>query len=529
MKASTDVSSDSVAAALVRAGELHREGRIGAAERLYRDVLRVEPGKGEALHGLGLVAQQAGDLEGATTLLRSATAAEPEAASFRSNLGNVLQMRGLLEEALIEYAAAARLRPASGAVWSNMGTALLGLGRVEEAVEAQRRAAALAPESAQVADNFGNALQAAGRLEEAVGWHRRSLALEDGAVEARGNLGLALAGLGRWSEALACFDDALLRAPENARIQLARAQLQLLLGDLSQGLANYEWRKRVVGERRRAGLPWRGQPLQPGETLVIDAEQGLGDTLQSLRFLPAVKARIGDGARLVIEVQGGLRRLAQGTGWSVVSMGEEMPEGEWHCAWMSLPLALGVDSIATEDAYLAAPKEASARIGRMATERGVLEADSERLQVGLIWAGNRSHARDRFRSVPFSTLAPLLALEGVTFHSLQLGEAERVGARGLIDWSGAIDDMADTAAIMARLDLVIGVDTAVVHLAGALGKRVWTMLPFWPDWRWGLEREDTVWYRTMRLFRQRSPGDWVGVVERIRAALKEEMSRRSGV
>jgi Tfp pilus assembly protein PilF len=479
------------------------------------------------------MAQQAGDLEGATLLLRAATDAEPEVGVFRSNLGNVLQMRGLLAEALEEYERAVRLSPESAPAWSNMGTALLGLGRLEEAGAAQRRAAELAPKSAQVADNFGNALQAAGRLEEAVAWHRRSLALEGASVEARGNLGLALAGLGRWDEALGCFNEALRLAPEHARIQLARAQLQLLLGDFRQGLANYEWRKRVLGEKRRAGRAWSGQEPGAGETLVIYAEQGLGDTLQCLRFLPQVKARIGDGAKLVVEVQAPLRRLVTETGWRVVVVGEEMPDYEWHCAWMSLPLVLGLvlglASIPEQGAYLSAPQEAFDRVERVAAEKGVLREGSDRLQVGLVWAGNRRHARDRFRSIALSRIEPVLAVAGVMFHSLQLGEEKPNGVRGMTDWSDAIEDMADTAAILTRLDLVIGVDTAVAHLAGALGKRVWTMLPFWPDWQWGLAREDTAWYPTMRLFRQTEPGNWAGVVERVRMALEEESARRRTV
>lgn len=504
--------------------EAHRHlgaGRLEQAERGYRQILRVDGRQAEALHGLGLVALRANNCLEAARLMRAAIALDLRADVYRTNLGNVLQMQGLLGEAVEEYERALVLRPDSVAALSNLGTALLGLGGAAEAVERLRRAAKLQPDSGQIWDNLGNALQALGgsdALEEAVSCHERALARMPEHADAHGNLGLALAGLGRWEAAGKSFEVGLTHDPGNARIQLARAQLQMLREDFLEGWANYEWRKRVHGERQQKGREWRGEEIAPGERLLVYAEQGLGDTVQFLRYLSLVEARIGRDAELILEVQEPMRRLAEEISSRAVGFGETPPDVDWHCSLMSLPLALEAGVMPAPATYLQVPEEPRRRIDD--AWEGDWSRGSE-LQVGLVWAGNRKHVRDRFRSIRLAELEPLLRLEGVRFHSLQLGEP----AEGLVDWSGNMGDMADTAAILERLDLAIGVDTAVVHLAGALGRRVWTMLPFWPDWRWGLEREDCLWYPTMRLFRQTEPGDWAGVMQRVRAALIAEAGR----
>lgn len=535
--ATTRTVPGAVQDALAEATAHHCAGRLGDAERLYREILRLGGRNAEALHGLGLVAQQVGNLPEAARLMRAAIGVDLRSAIYRSNLGNVLQMQGLLGEAVAEYERALVLLPDSAAALSNLGAALLLLDRAQEAETRLRRAAQLLPGSAQVLDNLGNALQALGRLEEAVACHEQALAIAPEHPQAHGNLGLALASLGRWDAAMSSFERALELDPENAGIHLARAQLELLLGDFARGLVHYEWRKRVHGRRRLKGREWSGEPIAPGETLLLYAEQGLGDTVQFLRFVPLVEARTG--AKTVLEVQEPMRRLALGVPGrrEVVAAGEALPEFGRHCSLMSLPLILFGDAteaktgsgpnpleLAGAVPYLSVPEEAARKAEGWIPRRQNDESDGT-LRVGLVWAGNPAHVRDRFRSIPFSLLDTLRTLEGVGFYSLQLGEAAANGAGKMADLSGVIEDMADTAALIDRLDLVIGVDSAVAHLAGALGRPVWTLLPFWPDWRWGLEREDCNWYPTMRLFRQRSPGDWDGVVEAVRAALLGEVRK----
>lgn len=518
----------------------HHAGRFPEAERVYLSVLALDAKNAEVLHLLGLLAQQAGDLECAAVRMRAAIALEPDRATYRSNLGNVLQMQRRLDEAVEEYECADRLRPEHGPTLSNLGMALQSLGRLEEAEACLRRAALLTPNSAQVQDNLGNLLQVLGRMDEAVDCHHQALRLNPANAETLGNLALAQQGSGRWRAAMESFDRALaIQQKEgalNGRIALGRAQLQLLLGDFEDGFRNYEIRKQAHGVRRLCGREWQGKSHSNGvgrdsenSLLYLYAEQGLGDTIQFLRYL--AQARSAFGGDVVLEVQEPLLALARELPdiRKVLRAGDAPPECEAHCSLMSLPLALresGMDwrtLMQSSDAGWAVPYLGVPGAARRKANATVQAGNG--LQVGLVWAGNPAHVRDRLRSLPFPLLGALLGVGAAQFYSLQIGPGATTDPR-LIDMRHAIDDMADTAALIERLDLVIGVDTAVVHLAGALGRPVWTLLPYSPDWRWGLERADCRWYPTMRLFRQSRPGDWAGVLEGVRIALEPEIQKK---
>jgi hypothetical protein len=258
---------------------------------------------------------------------------------------------------------------------------------------------------------------------------------------------------------------------------------------------------------------WRGEPIE-GKRILLHAEQGLGDTLQFLRYVPMVQAR---GGAVVLDVQGTLRRLAaQLPGLSVlISQGEA--GFDWQCPLMSLPLAFGttVDTIPADIPYLTIPEEAQQAAARR-------DWPEEGIRIGLVWSGNPKYVDDQSRSIPLTLFAQHVALEGAHLYSLQLGAAaEQIDNAGVpvTDLREAIGDMADTAALVQHLDLVITVDTAVAHLAGALGRRTWILLPFAPDWRWLTQRQDSPWYPTARLFRQPRPGDWDAVMANVREAL----------
>ena len=280
-------------------------------------------------------------------------------------------------------------------------------------------------------------------------------------------------------------------------------------------------RGRQATKRKLAQPQWKGEPLD-GARIVIPAEQGLGDTLQFLRYIPMVAAA---GGVVVLMVQERMRRLAArvpGVAELVVS-GEALPEFAWHCPLLSLALAFGttLETIPAEVPYLSVPEEALARLEELAT----VEWPEERLKVGVAWAGNQTFVGDRarYRSMPFEALRPLTEMAGVSLFSLQMGEAcaELEGVEGVTDLAPYVGDMADTAAQMARLDLVISVDTSVAHLAAGLGVATWVLLPFAAaDWRWLLERSDSPWYPTMRLFRQPRPGDWAAVVAEVCGELR---------
>jgi Flp pilus assembly protein TadD len=464
----------------------HQAGRLPEAERLYRQILALDPRHPDSLHLLGVLAHQTGHHEAAVEMIRQAIAGNGREPSFYSHLGLALQALGRMDEAAVHY-----------------GQAL-----------------ALNPNFAEAHNNLGNVLKAQGELEQAIASYERALALHPDYVDAHSNLGLSLQLLGRFDEASAQYERAVALNPEYAHARWNQALLQLLFGDFALGLRNYEWRWQAANKPRSLKQPqWHGEPLN-GARILLDVEQGLGDTLQFLRYLPMVQAA---GGSVVFGIPANLHRLAaELPGFAHLgTSGEPMPEFEWHCPLMSLPLAFGttLETIPAQVPYLTVPADTQCKAAS-------LPWPARGLRVGIAWAGSPTHLGDRFRSIPFALLEPLLRVDGAHFFSLQLGPEAATAEGPITDLAPAITDLADTAALMQQLDLVIAVDTAVVHLAGALGRPVWVMLPFSPDWRWLLDREDSPWYPTMRLFRQPGFGDWPSVVEAVRTAL-EEMCRRA--
>ncbi|HEX4651261.1 MAG TPA: tetratricopeptide repeat-containing glycosyltransferase family protein [Granulicella sp.] len=460
----------------------HQAGRLPDAERLYRQILALDPRHPDGLHLLGVLAHQTGHHEAAVDTIRQAIANNSRQPSFYSHLGLALQ----------------------------------ALGRMDEAATSYRQALTLNPNFAEAHNNLGNTQKALGDLEPAILSYERALVLHPGYVDAHSNLGLSLQLLGRFDEAAAQYERAIARNPEYAHARWNQALLQLLFGDFASGLRNYEWRWQSANKPRNLNRPqWHGEPLN-GARILLDVEQGLGDTLQFLRYLPMVQAA---GGSVVLGVPANLRRLvAELPGLAYLGgSGDPLPPFDWHCPLMSLPLAFGttLETIPAQTPYLTVPADAQRKAA-------ALPWPTDGLRVGIAWAGSPTHLGDRFRSIPLPLLEPLLHVEGANFFSLQLGpEAAQLAASQtpITDLAPAITDLADTAALMQQLDLVIAVDTAVVHLAGALNRPVWVMLPFSPDWRWLLDREDSPWYPSMRLFRQPRFGDWPAVVDAVRAAL----------
>ena len=467
-----------------------------------------------------MVAFQTGNCDAAAELISRAILRNGQDTTYFTNLGNVLQTQDRLDEAVHCYRKALSLNPRSAPAHGNLGLALQFLGCFEEAAESLERALALDPGIAIAHTNLGNVRQAQGRLAEAVACHELALAIEPMNPEAYSNLGGVLDLQGKLMESMAAYDRALALKPDFAVALFNRSLLRLRRGDFVLGLPDYEHRWHLNKRRDFREPQWHGEPLR-GARILLYSEQGLGDTVQFLRYVPLVHAA---GGQVILEVQPQMRRLAAQLPGAVelICSGEPLPPFNWHCPLMSLPLAFGttLDTIPAKVPYLAIPQEADAIRALPGEGRG--------LRAGIAWAGSPAHLRDRFRSIPLELLRPLFGLAGAQFFSLQLGSAATaelisVGA-SVIDLAPKIEDMADTAALIARLDLVIAVDTAVAHLAGALGKPVWVMLPLVPDWRWLLDREDSPWYPTMRLFRQSALGDWTSVVEAVRCALLKEIA-----
>jgi tetratricopeptide (TPR) repeat protein/SAM-dependent methyltransferase len=511
---------------------LHQAGRLDEAERIYERLLTADPCHAGALHLLGVAAYARGDLERAARLITEAIGIDPNVTSFHVNLGNVLLDLGRAADAEACYRRALELEPLSGSAWSNLAYALLCLRRREEALAASEQAVVLLPLRAEALTNRANILLELGRIEEAEAVYLSALALKPGYLAAINNLGTVRLEQGNFDSALGQYEAALALAPQCAEALLNRSVLELLRGDFAAGWRDYEARmltKRGNTPQRGSGQPqWRGEPLC-GARILLYAEQGLGDCIQFLRYVPLVEAA---GGCVVLEVPQQMRRLAGVLAGSqdgspsrsldgsaqVIGYGDPMPEFDWQCPLMSLPLALGtvLETIPCRVPYLSVPGEERRRAA-------ALDWPAQGLRVGLVWAGMPDHPRDWARSMPLAMLEPLLDLQGVHFFSLQVGApaAQRMEWPQITELAPGPANLADTAAKILQLDLVIAVDTAVAHLAGALGKPVWVMLPWVPDWRWLLEREDSPWYPSMRLFRQSERGAWAPVVVRVREALAQ--------
>jgi tetratricopeptide (TPR) repeat protein len=530
----------------------HQAGRLAEAERIYRQVLAQVPDHWDALHFLGVLAAQLGHNQAAVDLISRSLQLKPDCAEAYSNLANAQTQLGKLEEAVVACHSALKIKPdcheaysnlghaltqqgkfeeavaacrkaielkaAYPEAYNNMGNALADLGRLDEAIVACRRAIELKPDFAEAYLNLGAILRESEKLDEAIDACRNALRLNPAAAEAYSNLGASLIGQGKIEEAHASYLEAIRLKPDYAEAHWNLANALLLKGEMRQGWAEYEWRWKWKSfpsrPRNFSQQQWQGEELH-GRSILIHAEQGLGDTLQFIRFLPEVAAR---GGKVILECQPELLRLLKDCAGAaqVISTQQSLPAFDIQCPLLSIPLALGIglESIPHAVPYLTADSQLldawAARIHSVPRQ----------LNVGLTWAGSPRHKNDRNRSIPLKSLAPLATAKGARFYSLQKGPAARDAIESgseldVMDCSEKLGDFADTAALIANLDLVITVDTAVAHLAGAMGKPVWVMLPFLPDWRWMLNRDDSPWYPTMRLFRQPTIGQWGDVIQQV--------------
>lgn len=509
----------------------HRAGRLAQAEAAYLEILAADPENVDALHLMGVVAHQGGRQEQAASLIGRSLALNAGNAAAHSNLGVVLVAQGKPEEAVAAFRRALALQPDFADAYFGLGNALRDQGRRDDAVACLQRALALNPAFVQAHCNLGILLEDQGRSEEAIAHYREALALQPDFAAALVNLGNSLIALGRLDEAEASLRRGLELQPDLAHAKFSLGQLKLLQGDYETGLPLYEYRfeegalsRFYSGLQARMtalqGVPrWQGAEAH-GKTLLVWTEQGLGDNLMLLRFLPLLKRR--GVARLIVYSDPGLVRLVQSIADvdEVVPRDRPLPFGRFdlHCPIMSLPLALGTRLATIPGAvpYLFVPQDLKRRWAQKLA--GVAPP-----RVGLAWSGGALYPRNHARSVRLGQLTPLLEIAGVSFVSLQKGEAAgELEGRGsaILDCMDECDDLVDTAALMEQLDLIITVDTAVAHLAGALGKPVWMLNRFESEWRWLVQREDSPWYPTMRIYRQPAPGQWDDVVARVAAALR---------
>jgi tetratricopeptide (TPR) repeat protein len=452
----------------------------------------------------------------------AALAAGMHDAGLLVNRGNVLHALERYGEALTCFDQAAARDPRDARAHYNRGNTLRALARNAEAVEAYERALALDPRMSEAMVNLGTVLAVVGRHQEAIALYDRALAIDESNADAHYNRANALRALERDAEAVASYDRALALRPAHADTHWNRAWALLALGDYVRGWPEHEWRLK----RSQLPLPpvasdapvWNGDSDPAGKRILVLSEQGAGDTLQFLRYVPMLAER---GAQILLELPPALRRLCGSYGRyaTFVDRDESIEPHDLQIPMASLPYAFRttLETIPAQIPYLAADPELvdswARRLARAGPER----------RIGLAWAGNPRQGSEARRGVGLAAYLPLLDVPGLHWFSLQVGERaadlrQSPGER-IVDLSSAIGDYADTAAVIEQLDLVISSDTSVAHLAGALGKPVWVLLMFASDWRWLRDRTDSPWYPTARLFRQAVAGDWAGVVGDVRREL----------
>ena len=479
--------ADSFQPVLKVAFELHNAGHHADAEALCRVLLRLNPRDGQLLFLLGMVLQKTGRSAEALKYLQSAAQLQPQSARIFNALGFVHQ-------SLKDYA---------------------------RAVELYAKAIALGQQAADTFYSMGNACYQLGEVERAASLFQKAVELQPRDVASWNNLGKCLSDSNRLEDSIQAYDQAVAADPNYSLARYGRALSLLTAGRLTEGFREYnQWRYHGIARREFPQPAWTGQPI-PGQTLFLHAEQGFGDAIQSARFIPQARKL---AAKVILECRPELKTFFSHSGCAdqVIAFGEDIPPFDYFASLASLPGILGVtlSTIPQPVPYL---KAASGTLP---------PAPAGHLKVGLVWAGNPSHHNNRARSIRLEELAPLLPVPDVTFYSLQMSmpahdENWLPSWPKLIDLRGHFQDFLETSAVVAQLDLVITVDTAMAHLAGALAKPVWTLLPYAPDWRWFLNREDSPWYPTMRLFRQTQRNQWPPVIQRVAEELRCAHSRHT--
>ena len=514
-----------VAAHLNRGHVLQGLKRLDEAIESHQRATRLLPDDASAFFSLGNALREARRWSEALEAYARVIEIDHAHVDAYCNLGVTLQTMGLFEAALQTSERAIGCAPGNARAWHGKALAHKNLGQLPDAFEAFERALALQPDYAEALSNFGNLLRDMGRLDEARARLERSVELMPDGADLYNNLGFLYKDLLRLPEALACYERAIALNAGNPTYHWNKALVLLLSGHFEAGWTAYESRWNTadfVSERRSFSQPlWNGTEDIRGSTILLHAEQGLGDTIQFVRYVHRVAAR---GARVVLEVPRPLLRLCRSLAGvsQLVERGQALPAFDWHCPLLSLPRAFGtvLSSIPAVEPYPRLLAEDLERWGRC------LRTGPPK--VGIAWSGSLTHRKDAERSL---ALASLLQVVPADCQVVSLQREIRPRDRGVLEArpdifhaGESLSDFQDTAALCSQVDLVISVDTSIAHLAGTLGKETWVLLPFSPDWRWLLDIEQTPWYPSLRLYRQRSIGDWSEVLARVAAELEHRFS-----
>jgi tetratricopeptide (TPR) repeat protein len=503
------------------------QGRLEAAVESYKKSLSHQPDQVDTLYNCGNVLENLTRLAEAITCYDRVTQISPQFAEAFWHRGNALIKLERNAEALDSYNQALLFRPDYADAHCNHGNALLGLSRLQEALDGYERAIQLKPDFVVALNNHGNVLCDLSRPTEALASYERLIQCQPDYAVAFSNYGNALRDLNRLDDALAAFERALQLQPDFASAHSNESICRLLMGDFALGWKKYEARLQLGDFEKKnrsfLQLRWNGKEPLEGKTILLHAEQGLGDTIQFCRYAKLVAAR---GATVLLEVPPTLKSLLANTnGMSrIYGSDEALPAFDYHCPLLSLPLAFSttLDSIPADVPYIAAKPEL---VEQLAHEIAYCKG----IKIGLCWKGSPKYSADKQRSLGIAPFDQLFSLQGTNFFTLmpnsrdEFIQAVGTGIDLGRELDGATAPFEETAALIANLDLVITCDTSIGHLAGAMGKPVWILLPFRPDWRWLLDRSDSPWYPSVRLFRQPRIGDW----ESVMAMVAEELKRWS--
>jgi tetratricopeptide (TPR) repeat protein len=502
-------------------------GRHDEAVAVLDKAVQLKPGDAGLWSDLGDGLVAVGRASEAALCFKRTFELDPQRANAAFKAGGLLREMGQLDEALALFDASKRLQPDHSLTLQLRALTLDGLGRHEEALHDNLRAADLEPDNPYIENGIGYDLMQFGRHAEALRWFDQAIKGKPDFVRAIHNKALSLFQLNRFDEAAVVFERLKALDGSNPEVIWDFSLLQMLTGDFEAGWAGREARFNLASVLVRYPAfdrpQWYGDEPLDGKTVLLYADEGLGDTIQFVRYVPKVAEL---GARVVLVVETAVRPLVLGLNGvaECLSKSEPLPAFDFHCPISSLPLAFRtrLDTIPAATSYLPAPPLARVR----AWEDRLGAHDKPR--VGLVWSGNPNHSNDRNRSMPLSVLAPLLELDA-TFVSLQkdLRPEDRTTFAGtkIVDHTAHLTDFVETAALVSCLDLVITVDTSVAHLAGGLGRPTWILLPFTPDYRWLLDRTDSPWYPSVRLFRQTETREYAGVIEQVRAELSSALEQ----
>ena len=500
---------------------LKKQGRMNEALVFYHRAVLLYPDSADGYFNLGRTLFEAGQRPDSLQCFQHVVTMHPDDAEAHNYMGQILHEFGEAGQARQAYLKAIDIKPNFVEALSNLGALLMELAELESAEALLRRALQFAPEFTCACSNLGTVLAKQGRFVEAFETFRHILLKNPMHAQVLCSVGYSLDALGDLGGARECFQLALTAEPDSALARFNLSSHFLLDGDFAEGWSRYEQRwelRQFTGKPRLHAQPrWQGKEVA-GDSIVLFSEQGFGDTLQFARYALLLVER---GLRVFLEVQPQLVQLLRTLHPDVHVFAkdqEDVPVADWHCPLLSLPRVFGTDmsNIPATVPYVYADKEKATQWTQHLQAPG--------LRVGVAWSGNPGHVRDRLRSVPFQQFCEVMDIPQVHFYSLQKGPAaKQAGTAGftgeLCDLDPYLLDFTDTAAVIANLDLVITVDTALAHLAGAMGKPVWILLAHAPDWRWLKERNDSPWYPSARLFRQSILGQWTDVLEQIKHAL----------